>query len=88
MDDVKNLIDSFQPMDADWLQVGSIGIYYEGIVAGKVKVLSRDKKGDYLEFELENLDKTKFLPAVFKVGKRIGYDGYYGWSIQPLNERN
>jgi hypothetical protein len=87
----QNLIDSFTPIDTDWLKEGTLGMYHEGVVKGKVKVLSKKVENGVLLLKLQSLenDKNRFpLPPIFDVGKLANYDGYAGWSILPLTERN
>lgn len=86
----QDLIASFTPIDTDWLKEGTIAMYHEGVVKGKVKVLSKWIKDDFLYLKLQSLEKTGRwpLPSVFEVGKLADHDGYCGWCILPLNERN
>lgn len=90
MSSEQDLISSFTPIKTDWLKEGVIGMYHEGVVKAKVKVLSRKIESGYVVFELQTLsNESPFpLPPNFEVSKKFGYDGWAGWCILPLNERN
>lgn len=70
--------------------IGQIGMYREGIVRGKVKVLSRETNNNWTTIEVKVVGDSNYLKVgeKFKLGKKADYDGYVGWILTPLAERN
>ena len=87
---MKNVVSCFKPMDKELLKVGLIGMFCEGVMGCKIRIISRTVENNWLSLELENLEpkKENFLPKTFSVGCKLSYKGYVGWSIHPLDERN
>ena len=78
--DLENLVSFFKDKNTNGsFEVGDVCIYQEGIVKGKVKILSKSEKNDFVEYDLIALENMSIFPlpkqftCCFKVG-------YYGWS--------
>lgn len=82
-DEFQNVVDSCKP-SSKMILPGDEGIYTEGIVKGRVKVLAVRDQGDMIEYDLETLEQlSRFpLPKTFTCGKQRGYEGWCGWSLK------
>jgi hypothetical protein len=85
---VKNVINSATTTDTDILSIGTIGTYYEGILKVKARIIAKSEKDNHVDLTLEPLEKNKWFPGNFNVGKLKDWNGWCGWSFKLDEERN